>query len=134
MSFWLHDIIQRALDHEVQAETAEQRAILAREPNNPRVHFALGTLSHLRGRTDEAIALYLRSIELDPSYAAPHVSLGRIWAVKGVYDKALKHAREAERLGERSLMAQLERYLSVDSGALVCSPVSHDDKGTGKSA
>ena len=115
MSFWRRDIIQPALDHEVQAEMAEQRAILEREPNNPRAHFALGTLNHFQGGTDEAIRLYLRAIELDPSYTAPHVSLGRIWAVKGVYDEAWKHAREAERLGDRSLVAQLERY-SAPSG------------------
>jgi len=115
MSFWRHDVIRRVLDHEVQAEIAEQRATLAREPENPGAHFALGTLCHVQGRNDEAIALYLRAIELDPNYAAPHVSLGRIWAVKGAYDEALKHAHEAERLGDRSLMEQLERYLKVKS-------------------
>jgi tetratricopeptide (TPR) repeat protein len=113
MSFWRRDIIQPALDHEIQAEMAEQRVTLAREPNNARAHFALGTLSHFRGRTDEAIASYLRAIELDPNYPAPHVSLGRIWAVQARYDEAWKHAREAERLGDPSLVEQLERHLKV---------------------
>jgi tetratricopeptide (TPR) repeat protein len=112
MSFWRRDIIEPALDHEVQAGMAEQRAMLQREPNNPRAHFALGTFNHLWGSTNEAIRLYLRAIELDPNYTAPHISLGRIWAVRGVYDEAWKHAREAERLGDRSLVAQLERYLA----------------------
>ena len=110
MSFWRRDIIQPALHHAIQAEMAEQFAILGREPDNARAHFALGTLNHFQGGTEEAIRLYLRAIELDPSYAAPHISLGRIYAVKGLYDEAWKHAREAERLGDRSLVAQLERY------------------------
>jgi tetratricopeptide (TPR) repeat protein len=117
MSFWRRDIIQPALDHEVQTEMAEQLAILAREPNNPRAHFALGTLNHFQGLTDEAIALYHRAIELDTSYAAPHVSLGRIWAIKGMYEKAWRHAREAEQLGDRSLVEQLERYSTAEFGS-----------------
>ena len=112
MSFWRRDIIQPALDRQVQAEMAERRANLAREPGNARARFALGTLCHFQGCTDEAIELYLRAIELDPNYTAPHISLGRIWAVRSVYDEAWKHAREAERLGDRSLVAQLERYLA----------------------
>ena len=113
MTFWQRRVIQPALDRDVEAAVAEQRALLERDPENPHAHFALGTLKHFRGDTGAAVASVLRAIELDPGYAAPHLSLGRIYAVERRYDEAWKHAREAERLGDRSLVEQLERYLGA---------------------
>ncbi len=113
MDFWREKVIQPALDRDVNAARAEQRAILERDPGNAPAHFALGTLSHFQGQTDAAIDFFLRAIKLDPAYAAPHASLGRIYAVQGLYDLAWQHAREAERLGDPSLVQQLERYSSL---------------------
>jgi protein O-GlcNAc transferase len=110
MPFWRREVIQPALDTDVDTACKEQEAILAEDPNNAKAHFALGTLSHLQGRTDAAIQYFLRAIELDPAYAVPHISLGRIAIVRGSYAEAWKHAHEAERLGDRSLVEQLERY------------------------
>jgi len=110
LSFWRKDVVQPALDHDVEAAIADQLAILHRNPDSAPAHFALGTLAHFRGDTDSAVRLFERAAVLDPAYAAPHVSLGRIYIVKGAYDEAWRHAREAERLGDRSLLEQLERY------------------------
>lgn len=110
MTFWRKEVIQPSLERDVDAAIAEQQAILADDPKNPQAYFALGTLYHFRGQTAAGIALFQSAIELDPTYAAPHVSLGRIYAVQGLYDLAWKHAREAERLGDPALMEQLERY------------------------
>lgn len=110
MSFWRKEVIQPALDREVDDAFAEQRAILERDPKNPHAYFALGTLYHFHGQPDTAIPLFVKAIELDPTYAAPHVGLGRIYAVKGLNDLAVKHAREAMRLGDRSLVEQLECF------------------------
>ena len=110
MSFWRKKVIQAALDSEEEATIREQHALLQHNPSNPKPHFALGTVAHLRGRTDEAIQCFLKAIELDPTYAAPHVSLGRLYAIQGKNHLAWEHAREAERLGDRSLVEQLERY------------------------
>ncbi len=110
MAFWREEVIQPSLDSDVQAAVAQQRAILERDPRNARAHFALGTLSHFQGQTDAAIEFFLKAIELDPTDAAPHVSLGRIYVMRGVYGLAWKHAREAQGLGDRSLVEQLERY------------------------
>ncbi len=113
MNFWRNEVIQSGLDRDVEVAIAEQQAILERDPRNPRAHFALGTFYYFHGHADTAVACFQKAIEFDPSFAAPHVSLGRIYAVQGLYDLAWKHAREAERLGERSLIDQLERYATA---------------------
>jgi len=110
MSFWRNQVIQPALDSDIDASVREQEAILARDPRNAPAHFALGTLAYFRGQVDAAVTHFLRAIEFDPAYAAPHVSLGRIYIVSGNYNEAWQHAREAERLGDRSLVEQIERY------------------------
>ena len=110
MSFWRKEVIQPALNHDIEAAIAEQQAILASDPNNAGAHFALGTLAQFKGETDAAIVHFLKAIEAAPSYAAPHVSLGRIYAVLGNYDLAWKHAREAEMLGDPELVGLLHRY------------------------
>lgn len=110
MSFWRDKLVQPSLDRDVQAAIAEQLAILKLDPTNPRAHFDLGTLRHFQGQTEAAIHCFLRAIELDSRYAAPHVSLGRIYVVRNQMDLAWKHAREAERRGDRSLVEQLARY------------------------
>jgi Flp pilus assembly protein TadD len=110
MGFWRNQVIQPALDSEIDAAVREQMALLELDPSNARAYFALGTLAHFRGRTETAIGCFLKAIELAPQDPAPHVSLGRIYAIEGHDDLAWKHAREAERLGDRSLLEQLERY------------------------
>ncbi len=110
MSFWRKEVIQPALNHGIEAAIAEQQAILASDPNNAGALFALGTLAQFKGQTDTAIGHFLKAIEADSAYAAPHVSLGRIYAVQGNYDLAWEHAREAEQLGNPELVELLHRY------------------------
>ncbi len=110
VSFWHKQVVQPALDRDVEAAIAEQRAILERDPGNAHAVFALGTLSHFCGQTDAAIRYFQRAIEIDSSYAAPHLSLGRIHVVAGRYEEAWREAQEAARLGDRSLLDQMERY------------------------
>lgn len=113
MTFWREELVQPSLDRDVEAAVAEQLAILELDPTNPRAHFDLGTLRHFQGHTESAIECFGRAIELDPRRPAPHVSLGRIYAVRDQMGLAWKHAREAERLGDPSLVEQLARYPNV---------------------
>ena len=109
-SFWRKEVIQPALNRDVEAAIAEQQSILENDPSNAHAYFALGTLSHFQGEIEQAIKCFQTSIELDSSNAAPHVSLGRLYAVRGEYEQAWKHARAAETLGARDLVEMLERY------------------------
>lgn len=110
MALWRDEVIQPALDRDVEAAIAEQQAILRQNARNAGAHFALGTLTYFKGDRDAALAHFRKAIELDPDYAAPHVSLGRILAVAGQNEEAWEHACEAARLGDRSLLEQLQRY------------------------
>lgn len=110
MSFWRKHVIDPALGAEEQAAIREQQHLLEQNPSDPKPLYALGSLAHLRGHVDDAMRYFQAAVDLDPSYAAPHVSLGRIYAVQSKTDLAWRHAREAERLGDRSLVEQLERY------------------------
>jgi tetratricopeptide (TPR) repeat protein len=115
MSFWRREVVQPILDQDIELNIAEQRSILEQDPRNAPAHFALGTLYHFCGDRNAAVSHFEQAIDFDPTYAAPHVSLGRILAVEGNGREAWEHARTAERLGDRSLVEQLERYLARDS-------------------
>jgi tetratricopeptide (TPR) repeat protein len=115
-NFWRDEVIQPALNNDVDDAVAEQRAILAKDPNNAKAYFALGTLSHFRGEIEQAIEYYRKSIELNPADTAAHLSLGRIHAVRREYAEAWKHARAAEALGANDLVEMLERYPVTGKG------------------
>ena len=115
MGLWRDEVIQPALDRDLERAIAEQQAILERDARNAGAHFALGSLCHFKGDRQAAIEYFRKAIEFDAAYAAPHVSLGRIYAVEGDYHAAWRHAREAERLGDRSLAQQLARYPALGS-------------------
>ena len=115
MSFWRREVVQPILDRDIGLNIAEQRSILEQDPRNAPAHFALGTLYHFCGDRKAAVSHFEQAIDFDPTYAAPHVSLGRIFAIEGSDREAWGHAREAERLGNRSLVEQLERYPAGES-------------------
>ncbi len=115
MGFWRKEVIQPGLDRETDEAIAEQQALLKADPRNSRALFAAGTLYYFKGDKELAIHSFESAIASDPTYAAPHVSLGRIYAVQGLYDLAWRHAREAARLGDSSLLGQLERYPNAAS-------------------
>jgi tetratricopeptide (TPR) repeat protein len=108
--FWRKQVIQPALNNDVDEAVAEQKSILAKNPQNAKAYFALGTLSHFQGEIEQAMRYFQKSIELDPNDAAPHLSLGRLYAVRGEYELAWNHARAAEHLGACDLVGMLERY------------------------
>ena len=59
---------------------------------------------------EEGLALVLEAVRLDPGHAESHVCLTEIYAVKGDYAAAWRHARAAEASGEREGVELLERH------------------------
>ena len=111
MAFWREEVVQPAFDKDLEEAIAEQQALLLQNARNAGAHFALGTLTYFKGDRDAAAGYFLKAIDLDPDYPAPRVSLGRMLALAGDYEAAWEQARAAERLGDRSLLDLLERYL-----------------------
>lgn len=110
MSFWRKEVIQPALDAETRDQMKDQLAWIEREPSNPRPYLHLAEFYRMEGRQDEALALMLHAVHLDAEFAAAHAALAEIYAVRGDYPAAWRHARSAERSGESRGVLLLRRY------------------------
>jgi tetratricopeptide (TPR) repeat protein len=110
MSFWRKQVIDPALRNETEQQMAEQRAWIEREPANPRPYYHLAQFHRIAGLQEEALGLLLEAVRLDPSFAAAHVSLAEIYAIRADYAAAWRHARAAEQNGDSSAVELLQRY------------------------
>jgi cytochrome c-type biogenesis protein CcmH/NrfG len=110
VSFWRKDIIEFALDQETLRHIEQQRAWIAREPNNAVPYHNLAQLYRTQGKQEEALGLLLEAVRLDSESAEAHKALAEIYAVQGDMRAAWKHARAAERNGDRRAVELLERY------------------------
>jgi cytochrome c-type biogenesis protein CcmH/NrfG len=109
VSFWRKEVIDFALDQETRGHVEEQRSLIARDPANPRPYHNLAQLYRIRNRQDEALGLLLEAVRLDPNYAAAHVALAEIYAVRDD-PAAWRHARAAERAGNSRAVDMLARH------------------------
>jgi len=110
MSFWRDEVIQPALDAETQAQMREQVEWIAREPGNARPYYHLAQFYRMEGRQEEALGLLLEAVRLDETLAGAHTSLAQVYAVRGDYNSAWRHARAAERNGEMRAVEMLTRH------------------------
>jgi tetratricopeptide (TPR) repeat protein len=110
VKFWRNDVIQRALGHETERQMDQQRAWIAREPGNARPYFHLAQFYRTEGRQEEALGLLLEAVRLDAAFAEAHVSLAEIYAIRGDYESAQRHAQAAEAAGDRRAVEMLGRY------------------------
>jgi thioredoxin-like negative regulator of GroEL len=83
MSFWRKEVIEFALDRGTLHHIEEQRAWIAREPENPRPYKNLAQLYRIEGRQEEALGLLLQAVRLDSAFAEAHVELAEIYAIRG---------------------------------------------------
>ena len=110
MSFWRKEVIDFALDHETRLHMEEQLTWIAREPANARPYCHLAQLYRMNGKPDEARGLLLEAVRLDDTFAEAHASLAELYAIRGDYDAAWKHARAAEANGDSRALELLKRY------------------------
>jgi len=110
VSFWRNEVIGFALDCETRRQIDEQRAWIAREPGNPRPYYHLAQFYRMEDRQDEALGLLLEAVRLDDGFAEAHTSLAEIYAVRGDYQSAWRHARRADSCGDRRAVELLLRH------------------------
>jgi len=110
VSFWRKEVIDFALDRETIRHIEEQKAWIAREPQNPVPFKNLAQLFRIQGRQEEALGLLLEAVRLDGGFAEAHAGLAEIYAVRGDLPAAWHHARAAERTGESRAVELLSRY------------------------
>jgi len=107
---WRDDVIAFATDHHTRLHVEEQIRWIEREPHNPRPFFNLAQLYRMQRKRDEGLALLLEAVRLDESFADAHVALTEVHSVAGDYRAAWRHARAAERHGNRKGVELLERH------------------------
>lgn len=76
------------------SETLWNRA-LACTTNNDTAHYNLGTARLQKGKLDEAIAHYKKTLGINPGYVDAHINLGRAFLQKGKPEEAIAWYRKA---------------------------------------
>jgi tetratricopeptide (TPR) repeat protein len=110
VSFWRKEVVEVALSDETHRQMTEQRAWIEREPANPRPYFHLAQFYRMEGRQVEGLGLLLEAVRLDAQFAPAHAALAEIYAVRGDYPAAWRHARAAEDHGDPHAAEMLRRY------------------------
>ena len=110
MSFWRKEVVEFALSGETRRQMAEQRAWIEREPGNPRPYFQLAQFYRMEGRQEEGLGLLLEAVRMDAQFAPAHAALAEIYAVRGDYPAAWRHALAAEAHGDPGAAEMLRRH------------------------
>ncbi len=76
-------------------------------PNNAVALFEYGTLTLTTGRTDSALTLLKRAVELEPFYLPPHRTLGLIYESAGFKEEAVKEYTVFIQMAPRALEPQI---------------------------
>lgn len=114
MNVW-DDLVNTALDHETLQHESEQLAWISREPANPQPYYNLAQLRRMQWKEDEGLGLLLEAVRLSPAFADAHVALTEMYAVRGDYRAAWRHARAAEAQGCSTGVALLRKHEIAES-------------------
>jgi len=109
MSWWRKEVIDFALDQDTARLIVEQKEWIARDPSHPAPFYHLALLYRMQGRQEDAMGLLLEAVRLAPDFGDAHASLAEIYAVRGAYPDAWRHAWQAEALGQPRAAEMLRR-------------------------
>lgn len=103
------EVIELALDRDVQEEIDRALSAIKKSPNNSSFYVSLGDLYYSQKKIELAVSTYVQALQVDPGNTRAHTRLGQICAMYELYTEAWQHARAAESLGNPHLKEQLER-------------------------
>jgi cytochrome c-type biogenesis protein CcmH/NrfG len=107
--FFRKQVIEFALDRDVEEEMARALSAIRKNPNNSSFYVNLGDLYYSQKKMEEAVRSYVQALQVDPRNTRAHTRLGQICAMYELYSEAWQHARAADSLGDPHLKEQLER-------------------------
>jgi tetratricopeptide (TPR) repeat protein len=102
---------QRAVASDLQSISVaidKQRERVARNPQRADLHNDLANLLTLAGRSDEAVEVYERALELDPGSFEAHFNIGLLQLAQGRRGAAERHLREAIKIYPSSAWAHYQ--------------------------
>ena len=90
-----------------QLQSAEGilRQILQRQPGNAFALHLLGVIAHMAGRTELAVELIGKAIDITPSVAQFHSNRGEMCRILKRLDEAIHHGEQAVRLDPDNAVA-----------------------------
>lgn len=83
-------------------QTMQLKTRLEQNPDDPNLHFRLGSVYQASGRLDEAIEAYRKTIALDPGFLSAFQSLATVHSLRKEYDQALETFFELDQLSPKN--------------------------------
>lgn len=77
------------MEKEERIESLKQ--LLIKEPNDVFLNYVLGIELQSKGKSDAATTLFLKVLELDPTYIPAYFQLGKLYESLGDISSALKY-------------------------------------------
>jgi cytochrome c-type biogenesis protein CcmH/NrfG len=84
------------VDHQPEQAVTVLEALIAREPHNEYAYFFLGSAHYELRHYDKALAAYVASLRISPTYVGAMINAGHTLRMLGRYDQAIRMAHEVE--------------------------------------
>ncbi len=116
MSHHWHALYLAAMGRPEEALEAQNRA-LALEPMSLIINKNVGTILYYARRYDDAVAQYLRTLELDPTFVRTHYYLGLAYEQQGLAEEAVAEFQKATELsGGNTVCSALFAHACATAG------------------
>jgi tetratricopeptide (TPR) repeat protein len=121
-------IFERAEGGDITEAVGKLQIAAKLVPDNPMIHYYLGTIYCADGQLDVAEAEFRRTLMIDPQHAAAHGELAKLRYLRGDLDRPLVEVKECEKINPA--YTEGKGYPKVDPYLLkFCTAVCLEHKG-----